>query len=148
MKITLLSVLTIGFATSALFAADAPNELIPHSWQPSLSAAVSRLQRELDDTTAQQGINLLSREIADLQDAELFVTYIRLYERLPAREREALRREQAKWLTARSKHAQESIQSDGGSLAAFEANDAEAKFTVKRIQELRKRLATFERKQP
>ena len=148
MKTTLFSVLAIGAAASVLFAADVPKELIPHPWQPSLSATASRLQRELSEATTQQSINRLSREMADLQDAELFVTYVRLYERLPAKEREELRREQTKWLTARSRHVQESIQSEGGSLAAFEANDAEAKFTDKRIQELQKRLSNYERKQP
>jgi uncharacterized protein YecT (DUF1311 family) len=111
-----------------------------------VDATIEGLEYALGEATAQHEMNRLSREIADLHDAELFILYVRLYQRLPVKEQESLRAEQTKWLAAREKHARESIESKGGSLAIYESNAAEAKFTGKRIVELKKRLARLERK--
>lgn len=133
--------LILGFASAR--AQEAQQQIRPQGWQPDISATVSRLKDALQEESAQQGINRLSREIADLLDAQLFIVYTRLSERLSPRKREQLSREQARWLSARSKHAEAAIESEGGSLAAFEANDAEATFTAKRIEELQRRLSAM-----
>ena len=91
-------------------------------------------------------MNLRSREIADMTDAQLFIAYVRLYEKLPPKERTALVAEQAKWLKARVKAAAAGIESEGGSLAPLEANNAELTFTEKRLAELRTRLKTASKK--
>jgi uncharacterized protein YecT (DUF1311 family) len=119
--------------------------IIPVKWQPDLSAAIDRSAADLKDTTAQMQMNTLSRQIADMKDAQLFVLYIRLYERVSAKEREQLMAEQTKWLKARTKAAREAIQSEGGSLAPLESNTGEADFTNKRISELTRRLASLEK---
>ena len=85
-------------------------------------------------------MNRLSRQIADMTDAQLFIAYVRLYERLPQKERDALVAEQTKWLKARVKAAEAGVESDGGSLAPFEANNAELTFSEKRLAELRARF--------
>ena len=64
-----------------------------------------------------------------------------LYETLNPQEQQTLLQEQTKWLKKRSKAAENAIESEGGSLAPTEANLAEAKFTEKRIAELKKRRA-------
>ena len=85
-------------------------------------------------------MNRLSREVADMTDAQLFIAYVRLYEKLGPKERAALLAEQTKWLKARVKAAEDGVESEGGSLAPLEANNAEVTFTEKRLAELRARL--------
>ena len=101
------------------------------------------LDRDLTEMEAQQGMNRLSRCVADLKDAELFVIYVRLFEILNEPERQSLIQEQKQWLVARKKAAENAVESEGGSLASYEANSAEAKFTERRIAELTKRLSAI-----
>jgi uncharacterized protein YecT (DUF1311 family) len=114
--------------------------IFPPQWQPEFSAAIDDLETALHDANGQGEMNRLSRQIADLRDAELFVLYITLYEKSDAKARAALFREQAAWLKQREKHAAGAVESEGGSLAPLEANVAEAAFTNERIQTLRKRI--------
>ena len=142
----LLCVLPCGLVTNEL-RAQAPAQIVPAKWQPDLSSAVDWSAGDLKDATAQMQMNSLSRNIADMKDAQLFVLYVRLYERLDAKGREELFTEQAKWLKARTKAARNGVESEGGSLAGLELNTAEAEFTDKRITELTARLAVIEKKQ-
>jgi uncharacterized protein YecT (DUF1311 family) len=103
---------------------------------------------QLREANSQAEMNSLSRQVAEMTDAQLFIAYTRLYERLPAKERAALVAEQTKWLKARSKAAREGVESTGGSLAPLEANNAEVTFTEKRLVELRARLKAAQRKSP
>ncbi len=75
-----------------------------------------------------------------MTDAQLFVAYIRLYEKLSAKERAKLVEEQAQWLKKRPKAAEAAVESKGGSLAPLEANNAELTYTERRLVELRARL--------
>jgi uncharacterized protein YecT (DUF1311 family) len=131
----------------AAYSLQAGNEpMIPAKWQPDLSTAIDSAEADLKDATAQMRMNMLSRQIADMKDAQLFVLYVRLFEKLTPREREKLAAEQTSWLKARTQAAHKAIQSEGGSLAPLESNSAEADFTDGRINELTKRLA--EKKKP
>jgi uncharacterized protein YecT (DUF1311 family) len=121
-----------------------PTSIIPEGWLPALAPSISSTLEQLKEANAQMEMNRLSRLIADMTDAQLFVAYVRLYEKLPPNERTALVAEQAKWLKARVKAAAEGIESGGGSLAPLEANNAEVTFTEKRLAELRARLKTTE----
>ena len=118
--------------------------ITPKQWRPDVAAAIEWLEQDLQETKAQQGMNRLSRRIADLKDAQLFAVYIRLAEYLSVADRQKLCQEQEHWLLAREKYAEEHVESHGGSLAPLEANNAEIEFTEKRIAELTKRLATYE----
>jgi uncharacterized protein YecT (DUF1311 family) len=91
-------------------------------------------------------MNSLSRQVAEMTDAQLFIVYTRLYELLSTKERATLVAEQSKWLKARAKAAHAGIESTGGSLAALEANNAEVTFSEKRLVELRERLKAAQKK--
>ena len=119
---------------------EAGANIIPADWLPALAPSIKSALGDLKNANSQMEMNLLSRQIADMTDAQLFIAYVRLYERLPQKERDALVAEQAKWLRARVKAAQDGVESEGGSLAPFEANTAELTFTEKRLAELRARL--------
>jgi uncharacterized protein YecT (DUF1311 family) len=89
-------------------------------------------------------MNDLSRNIADMDDAVLFVIYIRLYQHLDPRSRQMLFQDQSRWLKARDKYIQDAVIDQGGSIAALEGNKAEAEFSEKRIGELTKRLTAVD----
>ena len=117
--------------------------ILPREWRPDITEASEWLHRDLTEMEAQQGMNRLSRCLADLKDAELFVIYVRLFEILSETERQSLIREQKQWLVAREGAAENAVESEGGSLAPYEANSADAKFTERRIAELKKRLSAL-----
>jgi uncharacterized protein YecT (DUF1311 family) len=122
--------------------------IIPAEWLPALAPSIKSALENLRDANSQAAMNQLSREVADMTDAQLFIAYVRLYEKLNAKERTALVAEQTKWLKARVKAARGEIESAGGSLAPLEANNAEVTFTEKRLTELRSRLKKAGAKQP
>ena len=128
--------------------AQTKTKIIPADWLPALAPSIRAALEDLKEANSQMEMNLLSRQIADMTDAQLFIAYVRLYERLPQKERDALFAEQAKWLKARVKAAEAGIESEGGSLAPLEANNAELTFTEKRLRELRARLKTVDKKKP
>ena len=127
-------------AVSPLAAQTKSTAVIPEGWLPALAPSIESTLADLKDANAQMEMNRLSRLVADMTDAQLFIAYVRLYEKLPPKERTALVAEQAKWLKARVKAAAAGVESEGGSLAPLEANNAELTFTEKRLVELRARL--------
>ena len=135
-------------AVGSLHAQPKPAPIIPEGWLPALAPSIEAALEQLKETNAQMHMNLLSRQIADMTDAQLFIAYVRLYEKLPVKERAALVAEQAKWLKARPKAAAAGIESHGGSLAPLEANNAEVTYTEKRLAELRSRLKTASKTKP
>jgi uncharacterized protein YecT (DUF1311 family) len=137
---TAACVLVLGGSAFAQTKAKANPKIIPAEWLPALAPSIQSALNDLKEANAQMEMNRISRQIADMTDAQLFIAYVRLYERLPQKERDALVAEQAKWLKARVKAAQTGVESGRGSLAAFEANNAELTFTEKRLAELRARL--------
>ncbi len=124
----------------------AQTKIIPDGWLPALSPSIKSALNQLRDANSQAEMNSLSRQVAEMTDAQLFIAYARLYERLSTKERVALVAEQTKWLKARAKAAHAGIESTGGSLAPLEANNAEVTFTEKRLVELRARLKTAQTK--
>jgi uncharacterized protein YecT (DUF1311 family) len=145
----LTAALTFAFAAIAPVQAQTkPTPMIPEGWLPALAPSIEAALERLKEANAQMEMNLLSRQIADMTDAQLFIAYVRLYEKLPPKERAALVAEQAKWLKARQKEAAAGVASKGGSLAPLEANNAEVTYTEKRLAELRARLKTASQKKP
>ena len=136
------AVFTVLLAVSQLSAAE-PETMIPEDWLPALSPSITSTLSRLKEAETQGEMNSLSRHIADMTDAQLFVAYVRLYERLSTTERKNLLDEQSRWLKQRAKAAREGVESKGGSLAPLEANNAELTFTEKRLTELRTRLKTL-----
>ncbi len=136
-SISLVSLL----ALSSLAAAEPKSsKIIPEDWVPALAPSIKSALEQLKEANSQSQMNLLSREVADMTDAQLFVAYIRLYEKLSAKERAKLVEEQAQWLKKRPKAAEAAVESKGGSLAPLEANNAELTYTEHRLVELRARL--------
>lgn len=144
-KYILIAIMCASFAPHVLHA-QAKSSLIPNDWLPALSPSITSALQQLKDANSQAEMNLLSRQVADMTDAQLFIVYVRLYERLPTKEREKLFTEQAKWLKARHKVANDAVESKGGSLAPLEANNAEVTYTEKRLTELRARLKAAQKK--
>ena len=114
--------------------------ILPEDWLPALAPSVENALQDLKDANSQNEMNALSRHVADMTDAQLFIAYVRLYEKLPAKERAGLVEEQKEWLAKRPKIAKKGIESEGGSLAPLEANNAELTYTEKRLKELRARF--------
>lgn len=121
------------------------SDIIPAKWLPPLAPSIESTIEQFKEATGQSEMNSLSRHIADMRDAQLFILYVRLYERLAQKERAKLRQEQTAWLKARAKAARDAVESQGGSLAPLEANNAEVTLTEKRIVELRARLKIAEK---
>ena len=136
----------VGLMFSATASGQTKSKILPAEWVPALAPSIKSALGDLKEANSQAEMNLRSRQVADMTDAQLFIAYVRLYERLSQKERDALVAEQAKWLKARAKAAQAGVESDGGSLAPLEANNAELTFTEKRLAELRARLKTAEAK--
>ena len=131
---------------SASLNAQTNTKVVPAEWIPPLAPSITGALKDLKEANSQAEMNALSRQIADMTDAQLFVAYVRLYERLDGKGRAALLAEQTKWLKARAKAARDGVESEGGSLAPLEANNAELTFTEKRLKELRTRLRATEKK--
>ncbi len=140
-------------------------------WQPSLRQTRDLLEAELKEAKGRKERSSLTRRLADIADAELFIVYLRLYGGLNPAEREALEQEQRQWLNARKKlaedtavyvklfgpfdpgerealaHAKDRATSGDGSMAPAGANYVECSFTDKRTKELEQRLKKVEGKQ-
>ncbi len=138
----LLCIIPVVFPPSAQ-SGEREGTILPREWRPDITEASEWLGRDLTEMQAQQGMNRLSRCLADLKDTELFVIYVRLFELLNEPERQSLIQEQKQWLVARKRAAENAVESEGGSLAPYEANSAETKFTERRIAELTKRLSAL-----
>ena len=146
LRLSLASACFICLLSSRSFA-QTPAPIVPEGWLPALAPSIESALEQLKEANAQMEMNLLSRQIADMTDAQLFIAYVRLYEKLPAKERTKLVDEQTRWLKERPKAAQKGVESKGGSLAPLEANNAELTYTEKRLAELRARLKTVNRKE-
>ena len=134
------------FATVPALSAQTKTTIVPTDWLPALAPSIRSTLDRLKEADAQAEMNSLSREVAEMTDAQLFIAYVRLYEQLTQKERTALLAEQTKWLKARAKAASESMESEGGSLAPLEANNIEVTLSEKRLAELRDRLKTVGKK--
>ncbi|HEY0369174.1 MAG TPA: lysozyme inhibitor LprI family protein [Chthoniobacterales bacterium] len=134
--------IAVFLCAAASLDAQTKSKIIPADWLPALAPSIKSTLDQLRDASSQAEMNRLSREVADMTDAQLFIAYVRLYEKLPPKERETLFEEQAAWLEKRPSVAKKAVESKGGSLAPLEANNAELTYSEKRLAELRARLKT------
>ena len=137
-----LSALTLPLSASAA----GKSEIAPEEWLPALFPSIQFALQQLKEADSQAAMNSLSRQVAEMKDAQLYIAYVRLYQRLNTTEQAKLFTEQTKWLQQRTKAAKDSVESEGGSLAALEASNAELEFTEQRLSELRKRLKAITNK--
>ncbi|MBA2269722.1 MAG: DUF1311 domain-containing protein [Chthoniobacterales bacterium] len=140
MRLVLVSAVVSALLVGSLPAAEPTTKIIPTDWLPALAPSISATLEQLKEANTQGAMNTLSKQVAEMTDAQVFIAYVRLYEQLSTKERQALFAEQAKWLKAREKAAKDGVESTGGSLAPLELNSAAVTFSEKRLAELRARL--------
>lgn len=140
MRLVLVSAVVSALLVGSLPAAEPTTGIIPADWLPALAPSIRSTLEQLKEANTQGAMNTLSKQVAEMTDAQVFIAYVRLYEQLSTKERQALFAEQAKWLKARAKAAKDGVESTGGSLAPLEANSAAVTFSEKRLAELRVRL--------
>ena len=117
--------LLAAFLVAPPAAAQSKTRITPDDWYPALNPSIRASLELLKEANSTAEMNALSRQVADMTDAQVYIAYIRLYERLSTKERAALLTEQTKWLKTRTKTAKDGVDSEGGSLAPIEANNAE-----------------------
>jgi uncharacterized protein YecT (DUF1311 family) len=124
-------------------AADESSEVLPKEWKPSLEQVRTDMREELAASANknQRALNRASQNLAELSDAQLFITYVRLMESLDKKDRTDLFNDQRKWLGRREQMARAAVVSKGGSLEPVEYSSAFRKITEERLAELEKRLA-------
>ena len=117
--------------------------LVPNEWRPSLEQAQVYIEKEFEAKTRknQLYLNRTSQSMADLLDAQLFISYVLLMQTLDAKERSNLFDEQRHWLIKRERFARRAVVSKGGSLEPLEYSGAFRKITEERLAEIKKRLA-------
>ena len=120
-----------------------PVTLVPMEWTPSLKQAQAYVEEtsEAQKNKSQFALRRASQTVADLADAQLFITYVLLMQRLNENDRSQLFNEQKGWLVQRPELARIAISSKGGSLEALEYASAFSSITAKRQAELESRLS-------
>jgi len=120
-----------------------PVTLVPMEWTPSLQQMQTYVEEtyEAHKNKNQTTLNREAQNIADLVDAQLFITYVLLMERLDENDRRGLFNEQKIWLLQRAESARGAIVSKGGSLEALEYASAFRSITERRLAELDSRLS-------
>jgi uncharacterized protein YecT (DUF1311 family) len=116
-------------------------------WTPSLEQAQAYVEEtsEAKKNKSQTALNRESQNLADLADAQLFITYVLLMQRLAENDRSQLFNEQKMWLAQRAESARAAVISKGGSLEALEYANAFRSMTEKRLAELESRLSRQKR---
>ncbi|MDO8938038.1 MAG: lysozyme inhibitor LprI family protein [Methylicorpusculum sp.] len=137
--------LIFGFLIAVLAGCDhlqTDKEVIPQSWQPSLTTLREFLESDQVNQTAvnQRRLNDQSQHLADILDAQLFIVYVQLLQTLDGQNRDALFEEQRRWLTDRETASKNAVVSKEGSLATLEYNGAFIKMTQDRLAELNGRF--------
>lgn len=118
----------------------AQTQVVPKDWinPESLADVQNPLQAQLDT-----GKDMVSTawSMARVRDAELFITYITVWEKLPVNEREILFKEQEKWLKLRKKAVEEANDGKSGQIGRLQAASEHQSMTEARIKEIKNRLS-------
>lgn len=122
-----------------------PISWIPENWNPSLQQVREQLGSLANQAAPvnQQALSQASQLMADSADAQLFITYVQLMQRLDHAQRSELFEQQAAWLALRTQQAGAAVVSQGGSLAPLEYNNAFIEITEARLKELQQRGAVY-----
>jgi uncharacterized protein YecT (DUF1311 family) len=142
-SIIVLGSLLLGFTpASARSLPPGCSQIVPESWRPVLDQVAEAVEESsIEDTqTSQQALNRTSQNLADIRDAQLFITYVQLMKTFDEQGQTDLFEEQKHWLNQRVEKAQASVVSKGGTLASLEYSDAFRQITEERLAELKARL--------
>lgn len=115
-------------------------EIVPSTWRPSLDQVAETLSEQNSEETGQQAMNVNSQNLSEIRDAQLYIVYVQLSQKLEEKSRGKLITEQQQWLAKRDAEAEAAVVSKGGSLAPLEYNSAFRKITEERVSELQHRL--------
>ena len=117
-------------------------DLLPKDWRADLDLVARSIEKDLEQSKAQQEMNLLSGLLAKVRDAELEIAYLHLYAALSKAGRAKLRAEQTIWLKKRERAVEDTTPKDGtrGTIAPLEENETFLKVTEARTRELQARL--------
>ncbi len=139
----LIFALVLSLSSPGLVRTEERGELVPGAWAPSLEQAQTYLEDEAEakERKSQQFLNRTSQSMADLRDAQLFITYVLLMQTLNEKEGTDLFNEQKQWLDKREELASAAVVSKGGTLEPLEYSGAFRKITEERLAEFEKRLA-------
>ena len=126
-----------------------PCRFIPPGWTPFLEQVGESLEetakqdypKEESAEPSQLKLNLVSQNIADLRDAELFIAYVQLAQTFNSHKQHEFCVEQKRWLEKRTAETDAAAGSTHGSITASETSNAFRKITEERLAELRKRLS-------
>jgi uncharacterized protein YecT (DUF1311 family) len=115
---------------------------LPKDWRPDLDLVARSIEKDLEQSKAQQEMNLSSGLLAKVRDAELEIAYLRLYAALSEAGRAKLKAEQTIWLKKRERAVENTTPKDGtrGTIAPLEENETFLKVTEARTRELQARL--------
>jgi len=132
--------LVISLLATSVIPSHAQSPILPKGWLKidDLDALEAPLQKQLDT-----GIAMLATawNMAAVKDAQVFIAYVSLMDKLPESERAALRKEQAAWLKKREKAAAKADDGEGGQIGHLESATEHQEWSARRIVELKKRLA-------
>ena len=133
------------FSPSAVLARDPPQgrcQLVPEQWIPSLNQVMDYIEEssQSEAHTSQRQLTQANQHLADLRDAQLFITYIQLMQTLDIRGQTNLYEEQKRWLSKRAELARASVISKGGTLEPLEYSSSFRKITEERLAELQEQL--------
>lgn len=129
-----------GFGVDDSLLAQMTRQVIQDDWYPHLEPAIEDMYGLLNEFSSQPQMNRVSRNAAEVADAQLFITYSKLFQTLRPKEQIQLYQEQGDWMEERDRFATSQIESHGGSLAPLEYTEAFREFTGRRIHELSSRL--------
>jgi uncharacterized protein YecT (DUF1311 family) len=115
---------------------------LPKDWRPDLDLVARSIEKDLEQSKAQQEMNLASGLLAKVRDAELEIAYLRLYAALSEASRAKLKAEQTIWLKKRARAVENTTPKDGtrGTIGPLEENETFLKVTEARTRELQARL--------
>ncbi|NWF90067.1 MAG: hypothetical protein HXY50_11480 [Ignavibacteriaceae bacterium] len=115
------------------------NPILPDNWVPFLEQPKNFLLEELPNVMQQQPMNKMSADLCFISDGELLVSYVKLYELLPEKEKEKLLNEQTKFISDRFTKTIE-IHEGGGTISPYLANMEFYRITETRLKELNNRI--------
>ncbi|MEI6032827.1 MAG: lysozyme inhibitor LprI family protein [Verrucomicrobiae bacterium] len=137
-RMKLLLCLQVGILMMSASFSQGQTPVAPKEWinPESLADVQNPLQAQLDT-----GKSMLSTvwSMARVKDAELFITYVILWEKLPANERETLFKEQEQWLRQRKKVVAESDDGESGEVGRLQAASEYQSMTEARLVAIKKR---------
>jgi uncharacterized protein YecT (DUF1311 family) len=129
------------FAADDSVLAQATLQIVQKDWVPYLDSAIEILYDTLNTAQVSQAkMNYVSASVAGITDAQLFITYTKLFQALSPANQIDLYREQESWQAERLTYAESHVESHGGSLARLEYNEAFREFTIRRIDEILSRI--------